>query len=421
MSKNSFQININTEILSKLRNKINEEQNISFNKKFEDKNNKTHRAWDKICAIMDRLDDTVDYLNQLELNTGKYRRSAFDFFDFMNNAAVVMDCISSLEEIFNVPDEENKTSTYIFNSAGKNGNGTDKKYFEYLRSLCSVHPIETSRHKNTYQQNDFECSPYVIWNSENLWTNNDSDLHVVVYTSKEEYSTRRVNICIDEIFTYINKRVNFIETIIVYIDKYQKEIIKSYINTPIKKEEDFTSYRDYLKNLEKEAKERRGDLSYYNFNYIIKLLELGLLNINNQDKMNSYINALKYATKFEHNSIQNMKYEGFENNGLLCPKEGLEVPLLEELVYPYSHSIEVNKYVYNLEKIQYLNSNNYCGDDIKWAYKQLKDMLPFLEKYVSFEGAKSNFENYALVMLALYLDCLENDCIINDNIPMNLR
>ncbi len=34
---------------------------------------------------MNRLDDTVEYLNTLELTTGKYKRSAFDFFDFMNN------------------------------------------------------------------------------------------------------------------------------------------------------------------------------------------------------------------------------------------------------------------------------------------------------------------------------------------------
>lgn len=54
---------------------MNEQQNISYEKR----DNKNHRAWDKICAIMDRLDDTVYYLNGLELNTGKYERSAFDF------------------------------------------------------------------------------------------------------------------------------------------------------------------------------------------------------------------------------------------------------------------------------------------------------------------------------------------------------
>lgn len=101
MKNKIFQINIDTSVLRRLRDKVNENQNISYNKQY-----KKYRAWDKICAIMDRLDDTVDYLNQLKLNTGKYRRSAFDFYDFMNNSAVVCDCIKELAQIFDVDDEE---------------------------------------------------------------------------------------------------------------------------------------------------------------------------------------------------------------------------------------------------------------------------------------------------------------------------
>lgn len=94
-------------ILHRLRDKINEQHNISYNKIYN-KKHKEFRAWDKICAIMDRLDDTVDFLNELKLNTGKYKRSAFDFFEFMNNAAVIVDCIKQLAEIFNVADEKIK-------------------------------------------------------------------------------------------------------------------------------------------------------------------------------------------------------------------------------------------------------------------------------------------------------------------------
>ncbi|MDU2661997.1 MAG: hypothetical protein E7C54_13920, partial [Clostridioides difficile] len=251
MDKNIFQININTDVLIRLRNQINEEYYISYRKEFYDKNNKKHRAWDKICAIMDRLDDTVDYLNKLKLNTGKYRRSAFDFFEFMNQASVVMDCITHLAKIFEVPYEEVETSTEIFNELGKEGKGTDKKYFEYLRSLCSVHPMETSRHK-IYQENSFECSPYVVWNDKSIWTNDASDLYAVVYTSKDNDSFKRIHIYMNQIFEYVKRRVNFIENIIEHIEKYQQEIIEIFRNTPIKKEEDFESYIDYLRNLKKE-------------------------------------------------------------------------------------------------------------------------------------------------------------------------
>lgn len=414
MSKNVFQINLNTEVLVKLRDKINEQQNISYNKTYG-----KYRAWDKICSIMDRLDDTVDYLNQLKLNTGKHRRSAFDFFDFMNNAAVVMDCIKDLAEIFEVEDEEIKTSTDIFNELGRDGKGSDKKYFEYLRSLCSVHPVETSRHKR-YQENDFECSPYVVWNDKHIWNNDDSDIYAVVYTSKDGDSFKRVHICINQIFKYVSKRVDFIETIITHIDKYQQGIIESYRNSEIKKEEDFDSYIDYLRNLKKEVEIRYGSDSFHNFDYLIELFEFEPSNNNNEEKMDLYKNALKYAIRFEHNSIQNMSCDGFENNGLLYPQKNLETSLLYELESPHSGSDERCKYGYQIEKISYLSYNS-SSNDREWAYVQLNHILPFLERYVTFEGSEGDFECYALVKLALYLDCLENDCLINKNIPNDLK
>ncbi len=161
MKDQVFKINLDIDVIIRLRNKVNEQQNISYRKTLDFKN-KHISAWDKICAIMDRLDDTVDYLNDLELNTGKYSRSAFDFFDFMNNASVVVDCIKELAKIFNASYDKVKKATNIFNQLGDDGERTDEKYFEYLRLLCSVHPVKTSRHRR-YQDNDFECSPYVVW------------------------------------------------------------------------------------------------------------------------------------------------------------------------------------------------------------------------------------------------------------------
>ncbi|OOM71457.1 hypothetical protein [Clostridium sp. BL-8] len=118
MKDQVFKINLDIDVIKRLRNKVNEQINISYNKKYG-----KHRAWDKIRAIMDRLDDTVDYLNDLELNTGKYSRSAFDFFDLMNNASVVVDCIKELAKIFNASYDKVKKATNIFNQFGDDGVG----------------------------------------------------------------------------------------------------------------------------------------------------------------------------------------------------------------------------------------------------------------------------------------------------------
>lgn len=48
MENKVFKIGLDTEILRKLRNKINEQKNISYNKMY-----KKYRTWNKIFAIMD--------------------------------------------------------------------------------------------------------------------------------------------------------------------------------------------------------------------------------------------------------------------------------------------------------------------------------------------------------------------------------
>lgn len=414
MVKDVFQINLDTDVLDKLRDVVNEEQNISYNKTYG-----KHRAWDKICTIMDRLHDTVQYLNELKLNTGRYKSSAFDFFDFMNNASVVVDCIKELVKIFNVPDDRIKKSTQVFIELGSDGKGTDDKYFEYLRSLCSLHPVETSRHKR-YQANDFECSPFVIWNNRNLWHEDDCDIYAVVYTSNDGETNKRVRIYISQIFEYVKTRLDFVEEIVDAIDRYQKQIISDLKNKQIKKEGEFENYNDYLCNLDRELEERYGSDCSYPFNYMIKLFELKLSNPDNKAMMDLYLNALKYAIEFEHNRLQNMSYGGFENNGLLYSEENIETSLYIELYSPRSGSEEQGRYHYNLEKISYLGYDAGYSNK-QWAYTQLNGALIFLEKYISFQGAKGDFEHYALVKLALYLDCLENKCLINRNIPNDLR
>ncbi|MFA9399291.1 MAG: hypothetical protein ACERKV_13635 [Clostridiaceae bacterium] len=414
MAKDIFQINLNIDVIKTLRNKVNEQKNISYEKRYGN-----YRAWDKICAIMDRLDDTVYYLNGIRLNTGIYKGSAFDFYDFMNNASVIVDCVKELAKIFDITDEKIKKSTKIFNQLGSDGKGTDGNYFEYLRSLCSVHPVETSHHKR-YQANDFECSPYVMWNNGIIWYDDDCDIYAVVYTSKDGDNHKRVQIYISQIFEYIKAQFDFIIEITNAIDEYQKQVILDFRNRTINKVEEFNNYIDYLRNLEKEQKNRYGSEIFFPFDYIINLFELKLSNLNNQNQMNLYLNALKYAIAFEHDSMQNMNCEGFENNGLFYSEKNIETSLYIELYSPSSGSEEYRKYVYNFEKINYLSYDADC-DNKRWAYIQLKKASTFLEKFVSFQDASGDFEHYALVQVALYLDCLENKCTINKNIPNDLE
>lgn len=194
-------------------------------------------------------------------------------------------------------------------------------------------------------------------------------------------------------FDYVKTRLEFVAEITNSIDKYQKQVISYFKNEPIKKENEFNNYIDYLRNLNTEQSERYGSGHVYPLDHVINLFELKLSNHNNQIKMDLYLNALKYSIEFEHNSIQNMSVDGFENNGLILYEKNRETTLYYELYLPNSGSDEQRRYGYNLEKISYLS---YDADynNKQYAYIQLKEARPFLEKYVSFKGAKGDFEHY---------------------------
>ena len=184
-------INLNIDYCAQLRNKVNEYQHYSITRTHSLKKDNAQRGWEKICAIMDRLDDTTRYLNSIELQKTIGVLAVFDFYNFMNNAATLLDCIKYLGEIYDFDFSNEDIKNDIFNQRGNNGNGTDKGYFEYLRSLCSVHPIETSRHPEFLDDNTkIECSPYVRWNDGFLTTEYDCDLVAIVYTNNPKFFSK---------------------------------------------------------------------------------------------------------------------------------------------------------------------------------------------------------------------------------------
>ena len=418
MSSDIFKIALNNHLTSDLRNVINGELNISINKPLKTKKQSASSAWDLICAIMDRLEDTVDYINDLELNTGKHQRSAFDFFDFMNNASVIIDCINQLARIFEHDISAADSRSSVFNERGKDNNGTDKLYFEYLRSLCSVHPILTSRHER-YQANEFECSPFVVWNNDRIGYHLEGDLCAFVYTSKREDNTKRLMIHISEIFAYVEYRYSLISEIIERINEYHASEIEQFRQRRIKREHEYNSYIDYLNGLIHESIERFGRDSIYELEFARALLEQRISDSKNQALYERYCNALKYAIQFRHNALQNMSYDGYENSGIKYPERNIETTLLNELHTPNSHSDEQRKYSYNIGKASYLNYDSGEGNK-HWAYLMIREASSFFTKYISFDGAISDFEIFVLVQMALYQDSLVNKCNLNMNIPNDL-
>ena len=81
-----YKIYLDDDVIRNFRNTINDYIDFSLTKKYKNSDN----AWNSICALMDRIEDIVIYLNEKELNTGKWNRCAFDFFEFIEQAGVLI-------------------------------------------------------------------------------------------------------------------------------------------------------------------------------------------------------------------------------------------------------------------------------------------------------------------------------------------
>ena len=208
-----YKIYLNDDVIRNFRNTINDYIDFSLAKKYKNNDN----AWNSICALMDRIEDIVIYLNGKELNTGKWNRCAFDFFEFIEQAGVLIECIDELYKIYDIKINKAKTifkhkeinDKYLskLKEENKIAKVGDLNYFEYIRSLSSVHPGKTDRHKE-FQFANFEVSPYVVWNGGiyALDPRCNGEIILVTYNNETDHFLINKSIYINEVFNFIKNK-----------------------------------------------------------------------------------------------------------------------------------------------------------------------------------------------------------------------
>lgn len=408
-----YQIVLNPNVMVKFRNTVNYYINFSIKQTYkQDKKTETN-AWNTICSIMDRLDSLVDYLNKKQLDTGMWKNCAFDFFEFIEQAGVLVECI---DEAFKIYECTSQTHHNIFKSKKINSNvpidktieELDNDYFQYIRSLSTIHPSKTNRHK-IFQNAKFEVSPYVIWNNGVLSIDNSrADLIIVTYNNELSSSLINKAIIVSEIFNYIKFKYYSLNYLSKYIKKEYNKKISNYRKAKIKKANDFENYMDYLNNLKNEADLRNPDL-VETIQQVIDIFDYKLSNELNNEKFKKFKNALKYGMHSIYRQLQNMDFNCISEFDCLIDE------LLLGKIY-----FDDKDYRYPLSKIVYLNEN---VSDKSIAFIMYKELIPVFKKYVSLETDdlyKLNpKELYVLSQIALYFHALKYPNIINSLIPNN--
>ena len=363
MTPKLFTFNFDVKPAKKLRDAVNEKQKLSIEKEhkiWDCKNKKdvSYFAWDRICAIMNRVEDTLDYLNSMELGNCRSRQSAFDFYDFINNAYVVIEGIKIIGQIFaldNAKIDSIEKSQEAFGDV-LNAGGTDGQFFSYIRSLCAVHPFYTTKHPVYMKDSVLHCCPFVVWSHCGIAS---------LWSDKRDLSVH------------------------------------------------------YIRYLKHEYNKRFGDSMEYVFDKFAFIFEIKLTNEENAKKLEKYKNAIRYALTFMCNGMGKMQFEGFEYTGIQEDNYS-QIELFFEIESPAVFSDEISKHQYNLSKVHYLDEDYYGDYDKMWARKLLDQPKDFLNKYIVFTNEEPDREVVILVSLAIYLHALEQNCILNRNIPNEL-
>ena len=429
MGSNVFTFNFDTQCIRDLRVAVNEKLNLSIDKTHniyikDKKKTVNYYAWDRICTIMSRVEDTIDYINMLELGNCRSEREAFDFYEFINNAYIVVEGIKIIGQIFAIDEQKIKAIENSQAAFGDvlNAGGTDDEFFRYIRSLCAVHPFSTTRHKTYMKSSPLHCCPYVVWSGElskNLF-DESRDLSARIYTSEQEENSYSIPLKVSQFESYINSWIGLIPDIIEAIHRYNHAIYDEFKKMPLKQEQDFNDEVEYILYLKDEYRRRFGDYLNGEFDKIALILGMNVSNQYNSLKLDKYKNAIRYSISFLRKSLETMELAGYEQTGIHDGAEG-ETSLFLELESPSARTKEMSLFHYNLSKLYYLEKEEYNVFDKIYARELLDEMKGFINRYVNFTNQEPDREKVVLVNLVLYLHALENKSELNRNIPNELR
>lgn len=196
--------------LKELRNQINEDDFVYTNYKNQGKD----YTWHLICATLDRLDDTVKYLNSLEIDWDADEFAVFKFYELLNYTCQIRDMVYDLAKLFSVSLYDIKKTKDIFGNIG-NETASDDKYVEYLRSLCAIHPTKTDRHNGYGYQTSKEYCPYIGKGGRfnKLLGHDKNEILITVYQNDEEELDKFIFIKLNDIYKYLYQRYEKIDLI----------------------------------------------------------------------------------------------------------------------------------------------------------------------------------------------------------------
>jgi len=390
-----MKISLDISVIDNFRDAVNDNPALFFEHKIYKK------YWNTICSCMSRIEDIAQYLNNKRLGASVNYRCAFDFIEFISQAAVLIDCVDHLSFIITDTHIESiKHSTFFkhkvmsedYEVNSETDEKLDKRYFEYIRSLSSLHPANTGHFKNEFQRFQSEVSPFITWSC--FMPKKRGDLSLMFYDNGEVSEFNSIPLFIDEFFKYIQWVYSQLDRLTDGWKSLISNIIIGYSNKLIRLPSSFRDYDEYLENLSKEARLRACDGIEDLIDDSRILLNIKHACLPNARSCEELKVQIKRGISQVHNILQNMDYDAIEHKNLILDFV-LHARISEKDTGPQG-----NYYFEKVPELVYHGSPEYARICIRL-------LVPFLNKYVALSNDDfdmlSDEELYLTVKTARYL------------------
>lgn len=337
-----------------------------------------------ICAVMDRIDGSVEFLNQYNYSS----QNINDIMLFMVHACIVIDAVKeSIKQlkITGVAEGSKYFKDICANEPlylTENNCPTDIKFFAYLRALIFAHPFETSR-ANFLKEKEIHYSPYLLSKINNF---KKDCIGIVVY-SNQDIETKTLYIPYETLKAFIKSRY---EMLVLVKNELEKRIENKKKEWKIKKIDRKQSNIQILKEIHTILNERFCDT--YDIEWLISFLEYESTNPKNMNSVQQIKNIIISLMPQICDSVDNLDYDTLSN-------------ITDEIIYGHPKKT-YPMFNYEYEKIfLYLNENVRQSDQIFGRSCARNFSKQFAQKWVDIDVENMNYEEIKLLtQTACYLE-----------------
>lgn len=372
---------LNQQLCDKLRDVINETDIFVKDKKESEK-------FLFICALMDRFDTVVKYINEHQ----KKPDSEEELIIFMVYSCIIKDGIDYIKKSLKIgKSEDRKIFEYIYKkepiNIPDNVKFDDDKFFSYFRSLIFAHPLYTSRSIPMSEENEIQYSPYIVM--EPLYTTTFIDpIGTAIYSNKREIMEPLL-LSFESLKEYIKFKYEELNLVIEGFRKIIKEKeIKWKEHKANRNQEDIDVLKDCVNILEErymDTDEVEKLITYLTCENSLK---------ENIENVNKYRNEIKKIIPSICDALDSYNHEELYN-----------IVSVVLRAIPKAHQM-MN---YQLEKIfGYLNDYNHI-ESMEWGLKQAEAFSKeFAKKWVIIKPQEMDFDEIKmLTRVACYLEYME--------------